>query len=125
MPTKERKLREAERKAEEQRTATLLTPAKPPITNPFKAIANIPWGLVKVSSDGNHLYPDEKIGAGGNERRAEKKELDSEALQKEYEATWFKRGAAKRIAFEKGLSERTVQRYIMDSKKNTTSQGKP
>lgn len=70
-------------------------------------------GLVAFDEDGEpYLHP--CIGKGGNERRKENRENNVWGLQKKYHTIWGKRGTAKVIALDEGLSVRTVQQYFKD-----------
>lgn len=119
MPSKERRRRELAR-AEAEREATLVlgpsVPENERLPNPFQAATQLPWGLVKIDPDDGELYLDERTGRGGNLIRKDNKDIKIDSLRITYSEIWGKRGAAKRIAIETGLSERTVQRYFQATK---------
>jgi hypothetical protein len=53
-------------------------------------------------------------GIGKNLESKENREATARALREKYKEIWGRRGAAKIIAHEEGLSVRTVQKYMKD-----------
>jgi len=69
-------------------------------------------GLIQTIGDDLFLHPN--TGKMANDYRQEDRSDLIWALKREYSDIWGKRGYAKRIAIEKGLAVRTVQKYMKE-----------
>ncbi len=117
MPTKERRWREQEKKAIQQEMEAALPRPIPDHLTAFagdgKNEFGIPrGGLTQCVDDDIFTHPN--IGKGGNLTRETARREDAQELKRRYKSIWGKRGAAKRIALDNDLSERTVQKYFKD-----------
>lgn len=118
MPTKERKQREQEKKALQQKMDAKLPLPLPAHLTPFAGDGNNEFGRLPggglTHCVGDEIFTHPNIGKGGNLTRQTIRREDAEALKRRYKSIWGKRGAAKRIALDNDLNERTVQQYFKD-----------
>ncbi|MDP1657746.1 MAG: hypothetical protein Q8L73_00145 [Methylotenera sp.] len=109
MPTKERLKREKER----NKLNDVLTPSKKLLEMiPLERLGRVaPYAEVDPNGE---LYLHPKTGVGGNKLRQDDRQDTVRDLKKKHRDIWGKRGAAKKIAIDKGLNIRTIQKYFKD-----------
>lgn len=137
MPTKERKLREKQRKAEvralDEYYAREIGQARPHIGERLgrhsplgeaMTLTGTPYNRVGARFDEEtgqllkQVLPGEEDGGqlelGANVERHERRRDRATELRVRYPTLWSKRGTAKQIAAAEGINVRTVQRYMKE-----------